>query len=87
MKLDSWHYQSVQAFFNQFNWQGASQFASNGQDLSSGLSLRLPVAQFFRGIPWEGIPTVGALPTSNTPAPPAQSSESDVTLDALLDIF
>lgn len=87
MKLDSWHYQSVQAFFNQFNWQGVSQFTSNGQDFSSGLSLRLPVVEFCRRIPWEGIPTVGALPISGTPTPPAKSSESDVTLDALLDIF
>lgn len=84
----SWHYRSVQEFFGQFNWQGQPQFNQNGQDPSSQLSLQMSVAQFFQAVPWEGTPEVGVLPTSSpVTAAASKNNESDVTLDALLDIF
>ena len=82
---------SVQAFFGECNWHGqTAAIIQNGHQADPTSRFNLLVGDFFRLLPWEGMPEVGSVPKAPPPSPAmrnAQPEEEDATLDELFDTF
>lgn len=80
---------SVQAFFGECNWYGqTAAIIQNGHQADPASRFNLLVGDFFRLLPWEGMPEVGSVPKAPPPSPAMNSQpEEDATLDELFDTF
>lgn len=83
-----WLQQSVQEFFSNCNWQGQPLAFQDAQQDGQPLPLTVPVAEFFRALPWEGKPAVGSMPKPSVSVPVRTPSEpAETTLADLVDLF
>lgn len=85
----SWLQLSVDEFFSHCNWSGESLALLDWQPESGQpLPLTVLVAEFFRALPWEGKPAVGAKPKSASPEQVSAPEEPrETTLADLVDLF
>ena len=86
----SWLKESVQAFFQAFNWEDqppeVQALKLNAlQGSNDPLSLTLSVQQFFGAINWEG-QAIAPAPVIQAEQPPV-SRANDLTLDDFSDLF
>lgn len=99
VETSAWLQQTVQQFFNGFNWEDQPPEvqelrAASQADNAEPLSLKLTVSQFFGAINWDGSWTT-ALPTHPELTFPVDLSAIDVpnpdddgfTLDDFSDLF
>lgn len=82
-----WLQQSVQEFFSNCNWQGQPQAFQEAQQDGHPLPLTVPVAEFFRALPWEGKPAVGSMPKPSASVPAKKPEPAETTLADLVDLF
>ncbi len=89
-KSKTWSTLTVRDFFSQISWTGevAPSPLQNGTAAMAasanpeGLSLRLPVHDFFARFPWDGKPTIAA-PTAPLIIQPDLPAPEEITLDDL----
>jgi hypothetical protein len=96
LAVPPWQTLTVQAFFEQSNWQGQPQSPRPLQSSSFSEaawpsvtpSLTLSVAQFWQGLHWEAAPAIAELPKSQSqPAPGTAKAAKEMTLTDLSDLF
>lgn len=90
----SWLQQSVQNFFEHYNWDGRSRSLGQSKSETNGsvpaatdpLDLTCSVSQFFEAMPWEGVPAIAAPIPIEAPLE-EQPAANEFTLGDFSDLF
>ena len=82
-----WQWQTVQDFFRANNWHGVTREPVNSAQGGTEFSLALSVGEYFSRFEWHGQPEIAAQPHLDiAPSSPA-SSDDDLNLTDLSDLF